>query len=157
MTRGSLVFLYVYSCGLKSGYFSGREGLHSGNLNQESSSFYCSENLWRIIWSDLFPPKVQHFLWRALTGALATRSNLYKRRCNVCPLCPICYLEEESEEHLLLLCNWAQKVWFGCNNCLRIASDKVSFLGAWLEEVLVNDDLGGDLFKCYVGFFCWYI
>lgn len=122
-----------------------------------SSSFSCSEKFWKVVWGRCLSPKIQHFLWRACSGALATKLNLCKRRCGQDPLCPICLCEEESVEHLFFGCQWAQRVWFGSNVNIRINLGNVSSFEKWCEDWFVNNNDVSDVVRCYIGFTCWHI
>ncbi|XP_070682474.1 uncharacterized protein [Malus domestica] len=73
-----------------------------------------------------------------MRGAIATKVNLFHRRCAPSPLFPICYDQEESIEHVLLLCPWVDHVWFGGALGLRIVKPAVTTLFAWLEGVWNN-------------------
>lgn len=94
---------------VKSGYYHAKLQQNFSN-GGASSSFVCSEGLWKVVWSPCFPPRVQNFIWRAWNGAVATKLSLFRRRCTQSPLCPICGEEEESTDHLLLTCSWAQSI-----------------------------------------------
>lgn len=67
------------------------------------------------------PNKIKNFWWRACKNSLATKENLFKRKCAPTNLCPICDLEVETVEHMLFLCSWSKAVWFGCN--IRVFGD----------------------------------
>ncbi|CAN1274995.1 hypothetical protein LINPERPRIM_LOCUS15568 [Linum perenne] len=51
------------------------------------------------------------FLWRGARDALATRLNLWKRRCYQVPDCPFCPGISETLPHLLVDCPKALEVW----------------------------------------------
>lgn len=78
---------------VKNGYHLAKKSADGGRYCSASSSFVCSEKLWKIVWSECFPPKIQHFLWRAISGALATKDGLCRRRCGNNSVCPICWDE----------------------------------------------------------------
>lgn len=127
---------------VKSVYYSARVGQAGRVSSGACFSYHCPKVLWKAVWSDVFPPKVQHFLWRACSGALATGGNPFKRRCCLNPSCPVCDSEEESVEHLLLTCDWAQKVWYVTNASIRIRKEDISYLvlgngvkACWLEII----------------------
>ncbi|KAI8536299.1 hypothetical protein RHMOL_Rhmol10G0246800 [Rhododendron molle] len=61
------------------------------------------------------PNNGKNFWWRVCRNILATKENLFKRRCAKDNLCPICDCEVETIDHMLFLCPWANMVWFGCN------------------------------------------
>lgn len=117
----------------------------------------ASEKLWKVIWGSCFPPKIQHFFWRACTGALATKSNLCKRRCGHEVLCSICLQEEETVDHMLLSCDWAHIFWFGCGINNRIRLEEITSFGRWREEWLVKNVAVDDVTRCFLGFVCWFI
>lgn len=65
------------------------------------------------VWKNICPPKVELFAWMAVQECVSTRSVLVRRGIlNIeHGLCPFCNVEEETPNHLLLLCNVARKVW----------------------------------------------
>lgn len=78
-------------------------------------SFKLKKEMWKVLWKMRVPNKVRSFWWRTCNNILATKENLFKRKCARDNLCPICESEVESIEHLLFWCPWAESVWFGCN------------------------------------------
>ncbi|KAF7824035.1 reverse transcriptase [Senna tora] len=62
-------------------------------------------SLWKAIWGVNAVPKVKSFLWMACVRALLTCEALYRRKCAPSPACHICGLEEETDEHVILLCD----------------------------------------------------
>ncbi|CAL9232629.1 unnamed protein product [Arabidopsis halleri] len=56
-------------------------------------------------------PKIRHFLWRGLSGALATATQLRTRTIPADPVCQKCCQEEETVNHILFTCPFANAVW----------------------------------------------
>uniref|UniRef100_A0A7N2LLU9 Reverse transcriptase zinc-binding domain-containing protein n=1 Tax=Quercus lobata TaxID=97700 RepID=A0A7N2LLU9_QUELO len=52
----------------------------------EHSTVGEEKRFWNRIWRMNVPPKVRNFVWRACTGILPTRANLYRRRVPIDPL-----------------------------------------------------------------------
>ncbi|KAG7543468.1 Reverse transcriptase domain [Arabidopsis thaliana x Arabidopsis arenosa] len=67
------------------------------------------------IWKLKISPKLQHFLWRGLSGALSTATQVRTRNIPANPICQRCCQEEETINHLLFQCPYAQAVWRGAN------------------------------------------
>lgn len=63
----------------------------------------------------MFPTRSESSGGGVCKNGLATKENLFCRRCAPSNVCPICNSEVESIEHLLFFCSWARAVWFGCN------------------------------------------
>lgn len=66
----------------------------------------------KVVWKMKAPNKVKNFWWRVCKNSLATKENMFRRRCAPSNSCPICDLEVDVE-HLLSLCPWTN--WFGSN------------------------------------------
>ena len=62
------------------------------------------------------PSNIKVFLWRACSKILPTRGNLWKRKCAQEPICGLFGKDEETMEHMLLLCDWTRDIWLadGC-------------------------------------------
>ncbi|KAJ8774780.1 hypothetical protein K2173_017226 [Erythroxylum novogranatense] len=67
--------------------------------------------LWRLLWHLQVPPRVKHFLWRALSNVLPTKLNLYRKKIVDDALCPLCQDAPESTEHALLWCTEVRSCW----------------------------------------------
>ncbi|CAL1373520.1 unnamed protein product [Linum trigynum] len=102
----------------KSGIFSVKTAYHSfrvaemnrlgtGNPNHPS----CSTKAWKWLWSLSLPPKIRSFIWRLSRNAVATKRNLWFRRCNPSPVCSICEVEVDDIRHCLFQCPHAARVW----------------------------------------------
>ncbi|KAL7193561.1 hypothetical protein ACSBR2_025213 [Camellia fascicularis] len=97
---------------VKSGYQEAVKQAHiQSNLPGSSTDWSAKE--WKFAWSLNLPPKLKHFIWRIYHNALATKQNLWRRRCAHSAVCPICLSEVKTIEHLLFGCEWAKRVWFG--------------------------------------------
>nr|XP_008351105.2 uncharacterized protein LOC103414509 [Malus domestica] len=118
------------------------------------------EKLWNCIWKIDVQPKIRHFLWNSLHNILATNANLYRRRSTTSPTCPICLCDDESVEHLFLLCPWVQAVWFGGALSYRINRLAINSWISWLHAI-VNPDIGNRSELLWtqrlVAYTCWHI
>lgn len=83
-------------------------------------------------------PKIKNFLWRAISNALATKWNLWKRHLTRDPICSLCGNFEETIEHVLLLCPWTQGVWFGSHLGYRHSPQLITALDSWLTNIMDN-------------------
>ncbi|KAF8092103.1 hypothetical protein N665_0424s0035 [Sinapis alba] len=69
------------------------------------------KKLWRSIWKIQAPSKLRHFIWKALSGALAVRERLHSRRMIDGPTCILCPSGVETICHMLFTCAAAKEVW----------------------------------------------
>ncbi|KAI8016333.1 putative ribonuclease H protein [Camellia lanceoleosa] len=104
---------------VKSGYRVAVEAKQSAALSGASSSLLLPKDFWKVIWSTPVPPKIRNFWWRVCCNKLASKENLFRRRCSDSQQCPICNASVESIEHLLFRCDWTRAVWFACDLGLR--------------------------------------
>ncbi|XP_048420018.1 uncharacterized protein LOC125468393 [Pyrus x bretschneideri] len=99
-------------------------------------------------------------MWKSLHRAFPTMDELFKRCSAPNSTCPICHNQDESIEHLLLLCQRVEPVWFGGILNLKIDRDTVS---SWVEWVLSFSMEHGSpnydkmALLSYVAFSCWHI
>ncbi|KAB2625965.1 hypothetical protein D8674_017625 [Pyrus ussuriensis x Pyrus communis] len=151
----------------RNGVYSVRSGYHwkhacSSSMigRASSSSSVIPTKVWRCVWHLMTTPKVRNFMWRALNGDLATMENLFKRRCSPSPSCPICLDQDESVEHMLLLCPWVEPIWFGGPLNYRVNRADISNLPAWVSS-FIESNLGSkeeiDRILANVAFTCWHI
>ncbi|TYH19125.1 hypothetical protein ES288_A05G327800v1 [Gossypium darwinii] len=99
-----------------------------------SPSHNVNGKVWKWIWSISLPQKIKHFLWRAVGNLVATNGNLVKRRIKMSELCPVCLKEAETVEHTLLLCDWAQCVWYGGALGFKVDCHRITTLDQWLLQ-----------------------
>ncbi|KAJ9128966.1 hypothetical protein P3X46_034275 [Hevea brasiliensis] len=56
-----------------------------------SSSRVSDPSFWKRLWGLKVSPKIRNFLWRVCNYFLATRLNLFRRKCSSFPICSLCY------------------------------------------------------------------
>lgn len=95
----------IYS--VKSGYHLALQSHLSLQTQRSSCSFLPNKKMWPTIWKIEALKKIQNFWWRACRNSLATKENLFRRKCAQSKACPICSQSVESVEHLLFECDWA--------------------------------------------------
>ncbi|CAL1401146.1 unnamed protein product [Linum trigynum] len=71
----------------------------------------ADDDKWKWLWSLNLPPKIRFFMWRCIRNALATKLNLFRRKCSPNTTCQLCNGEEESPIHCLFLCSHAEATW----------------------------------------------
>ncbi|KAG2265571.1 hypothetical protein Bca52824_072650 [Brassica carinata] len=69
------------------------------------------KRLWSNLWKVKTMPKIRHFLWRALAGALAVAERLRSRGIPVETTCKLCHAQPETICHVLFHCPVAKEVW----------------------------------------------
>nr|VDC93315.1 unnamed protein product [Brassica oleracea] len=67
--------------------------------------------LWKSIWKLQTSPKIRHFVWRELAGALAVSDQLRSRGLQVDTTCKSCGMGRETICHTLFSCSTARDVW----------------------------------------------
>lgn len=88
-----------------------KEDKEQSPVNQATTSFQPSPELWKNIWKLQTPSKVKNFMWCLCQNALPTKDNLFRRKILPDPICPLCTHERETVEHLFLLCPWTSQIW----------------------------------------------
>lgn len=93
-------------------------------------------SIWKVIWKIKAPPKTLNLLWRALSGCLPTRYQLFLKHAQVDKICPVCNSKEESIFHALVMCPFAHQCWTIIFPSLQIgdAQDYGSWLSVRLKE-----------------------
>ena len=90
---------------------------------------------WKCIWSIKVPSRVSFFLWTATRDSILTIDNLVKRNLSLVNWRCLCRCNEETVDHLLIHCKFAQVLWsevflmFGLQWVMP--RTVVSFLFAW--------------------------
>ncbi|CAN6825949.1 unnamed protein product [Brassica oleracea] len=86
-------------------------GLHEANAPAHRSLPPVEKQLWKSLWKLNTSPKIRHFLWRALSGALAVAERLQSRGLCNNTTCPACGQASETISHVLFTCLTAVEVW----------------------------------------------
>lgn len=95
----------------KSGYklIDTLQGVNSNHLQGLPP---IETRLWSRIWKLKTSPKIRHFLWKALSGALAVKERIQARGIMVDSTCNACDLmTTESICHVLFHCRTAKETW----------------------------------------------
>ncbi|XP_013658904.1 uncharacterized protein LOC106363756 [Brassica napus] len=91
----------------RSGFYDSKSGYKLLESIQELQSPTpqplppLEKKLWSDLWKTKTSPKLRHFLWRALSGALAVKERLRSRGINLDTTCPLCGLHQETICHLV--------------------------------------------------------
>lgn len=114
-----------------------------------SHGWSVPEELWKSIWKLKVPPKIHYFLWSSLHNALAIKATLFKRRSSPSPTCHVCLCQDETIEHILILCPWVESVWFGGALSYKIDRTGISSWVLWLQAIF-NSNLGSNANRRWV-------
>lgn len=120
---------------VKSGYWS----LFDSSINPPNvptTSYTHSSESWMNILSSGVPERVKEFGWRVKHDALATRSNMYKKRLTKDSRRPICKEYEETLDHLFLLCPWTSTIWFTLQICQVPTVNNTTSMMNWLDQFI---------------------
>lgn len=99
------------------------------------------ENVTKLIWQKVAPPRAEHVVWALLINKLKTGEQLLRRGIidEENARCPFCMEEEESSKHLFFTCKYTWKVWMWClewwgvTGCLH--ADPIINIQQWSEMI----------------------
>ena len=89
----------------------------------------------QMIWKLKTAPKIQHFCWRMLSGALTTGETLRYRHITSDAMCKRCCQEDETTIHLFFNCDYARAVWRGASIPNPLVTDPTATLEAKLRAI----------------------
>lgn len=121
----------------KSGGYSSKSGYALLEVLEDLKSPPASptppleRQLWRSIWKVKTTPKLRHFLWRILFGALAVKARLQSRGINIDATCSSCGNGREDINHVLFHCRFVQDVW-------SLSAVPLPPSGSWSNSVFLN-------------------
>ncbi|CAN6980292.1 unnamed protein product [Brassica oleracea var. botrytis] len=101
----------------RNGIYDSKSGYRVLDSIQESTSEQPSalppleKQPWKDFWKTKTSPKLRHFLWRVMSGALAVKQQLSFWGIPLDPCCPLCHQGPESLCHMLFHCPMAKEVW----------------------------------------------
>ncbi|KAL6208602.1 hypothetical protein ACLB2K_019551 [Fragaria x ananassa] len=94
---------------------------------------------------------------RALSNALSTNWNIFRRKIIPDPMCALCGEHPETTEHCLLLCPWTSAVWFGSSLGYIPEKASITSLDAWLLAVYSNSGKLSHHNKEFFQFVCFHL
>ncbi|KAF8380160.1 hypothetical protein HHK36_027643 [Tetracentron sinense] len=97
---------------VKSAYHVAMHNGSSPIVTSRGSAILDNPSLWKSILQMKIPRKLQFFIWRGCSNALAVEANLAHRNIARGVLCPWCGCADETVEHCLIQCTFARAVWF---------------------------------------------
>ena len=124
----------------KSGYWMGRLGHLRGWLARFGGAV---SDIWKSVWHIGGPPKLSHFLWRACTGSLATRGQLFARHIVSDACCLHCGHVNETIIHTIFRCSLVSPIWdFSPFSQVILDAPDSSFreFFVWIKEKLEAPD-----------------
>ncbi|KAL9839821.1 putative ribonuclease H domain, reverse transcriptase zinc-binding domain-containing protein [Arabidopsis thaliana] len=80
-------------------------------INPLEGDVALKQEIWRL----KITPKIKHFIWRCLSGALSTTTQLRNRNIPADPTCQRCCNADETINHIIFTCSYAQVVWRSAN------------------------------------------
>ena len=149
--RGSYSVRYGYHWALDRSRAQGAAAPFRSNL--------IPKHVWKCVWKLEVPPKIRCFMWKSIHGAVATKANLFKRRCSPSPICPLCNTMVESTEHLFLQCLWVNTIWLDGSMTSGLRRGDDTSWAVWLGDVIdsTRDKCARINLLSYIVILCWYI
>jgi hypothetical protein len=119
------------------------------------------DKIWKAIWTNDSPPKVNSFCWILAHGKLLTGENLMKRNMFGPYRCELCGKASDTSQHLFLFCPFAIIVW---KTTLQNLHERIRW-PAQPKELLINwvsryqgtskNPLFKAMFNALPKFICW--
>lgn len=105
----------------RNGQYSVQSGFHWAMSKHASNppcinprqSHHVDPKLWKLIWSMKAVPKINNFLWRAISNVIPTKHHLFS-------------------QHIVLKCLWVHYVSYGSCLCCRPNNQAITSLDRWL-------------------------
>ncbi|KAL1191724.1 putative ribonuclease H protein [Cardamine amara subsp. amara] len=92
------------------------------------------------IWKSSIPPKIKHFFWRVLSGAIGSSTELSRRGIPIDHTCQRCSSASESINHLLFECPHSRSVWRQSNTIFSGSQAQDNSLEENIEVLLPRYD-----------------
>ncbi|KAJ0469380.1 putative reverse transcriptase zinc-binding domain-containing protein [Helianthus annuus] len=88
------------------------EPFQVSELRKELDKMHVILETKALRWLSWLPKKINCFMWRVVLNRIPTREALARRNITLpSATCALCDLVEESADHLLITCQYAQQVW----------------------------------------------
>jgi hypothetical protein len=96
----------------KSPFDCGRGKLDSSSIYRLlKARQHAADPASEFIWKNSGPPRIQFFMWLVSKGRIQCRANLFKKEVVDNRCCEICGAAEESTDHIILHCPFAEEFW----------------------------------------------
>ncbi|XP_028753118.1 uncharacterized protein LOC114712741 [Neltuma alba] len=149
---------------VRNGFYTVKKGYMETKMKKfvvdgrAGGTFSLPNSIWGKVWKLKILPKITHFAWRCLVGAVPVKEALVRRRCcNTSVICPICNQEVETIEHTLFLCSRFQGVWFASALSWKIDCNRFQSFGLWFEKILIDDNVLNEFQLAYVAWIIWLV
>ena len=116
-----------------SGNYSTSEGY---KISQAIPSVAPNPVVWKYLWSKPFIPKIDFFCWTLAHKSILSGENLKKHGMEGPSRCPLCKSEEETADHIMLGCQFSNKVWtkaLGLNPGINLPETIQEILSKWMN------------------------
>ncbi|KAI4332569.1 hypothetical protein L6164_017466 [Bauhinia variegata] len=117
-------------------------------------------SIWEAIWNMQAARPIKVLLWEICQHDLPIYQSLFQRKICDSPLCPICGEEDETLEHLFLLCPWTQPIWFESEFQWIVDFNSLECIEVWLLQRFQIIKMGHQNFNqvnALIGCICWAI
>ncbi|CAA7017872.1 unnamed protein product [Microthlaspi erraticum] len=95
---------------VKSGYWVATHLVPDNEkIEPPAGSLEVKKKIWRV----KMEPKIQHFIWKAVAGAIPSSERLCSKTLDIDPVCQRCSKEHETINHLLFHCHHVKAIWRG--------------------------------------------
>ncbi|KAL0741155.1 hypothetical protein Bca4012_082668 [Brassica carinata] len=117
----------------RSGTYTTKSGYATIKVNSIAEPANPINFNWKAcIWQVNTTPKIKHFLWKSMNGALPVGSVLLNRGIQVDGVCKRCG-QLESEIHVLFHCTYAQRVWESIPCVFKPAPESITSIHQLLQ------------------------
>lgn len=139
----------------KDGRFTVRSCYHliSQLLNGTSGGMMSGAEYirWKEVWKLPIPPKIRMFVWRACTGILPHKAELFRHHLVHSPICDRSGVEEETIIHAIMRCRGLPEIWSEEPFFLPQMENRDSM---WILIQALKKSLSSDLFLISL-VVCW--
>ncbi|MBA0610447.1 hypothetical protein Godav_011296 [Gossypium davidsonii] len=114
---------------------SGKFSVNKAYKSQIQVDPNTHNDVWRVIWKNILPPRINNFLWLMLKKRLLTNHERVRRRLTNDSSCILCGNCQETVIHTLRDCNIAKCIW----SKTIATNDYRNFSDADLEDWMISN------------------
>ncbi|MBA0645526.1 hypothetical protein Goklo_013617 [Gossypium klotzschianum] len=114
---------------------SGKFSVNKAYKSQIQVDPNTHNDVWRVIWKNILPPRINNFLWLMLKKRLLTNHERVRRRLTNDSSCILCGNCQETLIHTLRDCNIAKCIW----SKTIATNDYRNFSDADLEDWMISN------------------